>query len=352
MAIPKISFGIIVLNGQPFTHYCLKSLYTFAHEIIIVEGASYSAKEVATADGHSKDDTLNVIRNFIKNHDPLKKVTLVTAEDQGHPNGFWPGEKDQQSQAYAARATGDYLWQVDIDEFYMPQEMNRVIMLLQQDPTISGMSFKTKTFWGSTDVTVDGPFLLRGAEIYQRLFKWGKGYRYATHRPPTVLDEQGVDVMKKNFLHGTHLAKKHAIYMLHYSLLFPKQVKEKAEYYQRLKQYDYQPMEWYKQAYRQLNWPFRYHNVYLHRSWLLRYLGGTPDEVSNMIADIKNKKYDCLLREDTDVKKLLGSWRYQLNRTFWQLFWPYESSVFRVKKAIQKRIMRLLKRCHLVTKVN
>ena len=44
---------------------------------------------------------------------------MVTAEECGHENGFWPGEKDEQSRAYAARATGDYLWQVDVDEFYL-----------------------------------------------------------------------------------------------------------------------------------------------------------------------------------------------------------------------------------------
>ena len=46
------------------------------------------------------------------------KITIITAEDEGYPDGFWPGEKLEQSQAYAKRATGNYLWQVDIDEFY------------------------------------------------------------------------------------------------------------------------------------------------------------------------------------------------------------------------------------------
>ncbi len=36
--MPKVTFGIIVLNGEPFTRYCLRSLYPFAHEIIVVEG--------------------------------------------------------------------------------------------------------------------------------------------------------------------------------------------------------------------------------------------------------------------------------------------------------------------------
>ena len=36
--LPRVTFGIIVLNGEPFTRYCLRALYAFAHEIIVVEG--------------------------------------------------------------------------------------------------------------------------------------------------------------------------------------------------------------------------------------------------------------------------------------------------------------------------
>ena len=35
----KITFGIIVLNGEPFTRYCIRALYPHAHEIIVAEGA-------------------------------------------------------------------------------------------------------------------------------------------------------------------------------------------------------------------------------------------------------------------------------------------------------------------------
>ena len=40
-ASPRVTFGIIVLNGEPFTRYCLRSLYPFAHQIIVVEGGHH-----------------------------------------------------------------------------------------------------------------------------------------------------------------------------------------------------------------------------------------------------------------------------------------------------------------------
>ena len=58
--LPKITFGIIVLNGEPFTRYCLRALYPFAHEILVVEGAA----PVATPDGRSTGGTLETLYRF------------------------------------------------------------------------------------------------------------------------------------------------------------------------------------------------------------------------------------------------------------------------------------------------
>ena len=105
---PRISFGIIVLNGEPFTKYCLRQLYPHAYEIIVVEGGSRKAIDEAP-EGHSTDGTLEALYEFKAQEDPEDKIQIITRDD------FWT-EKDEQSQAYAQVATGDHLWQVDIDE--------------------------------------------------------------------------------------------------------------------------------------------------------------------------------------------------------------------------------------------
>ncbi|MRR39316.1 glycosyltransferase family 2 protein, partial [bacterium] len=156
MSLPRISFGIIVLNGEPFTRYCLRQIYPHAHEIIVVEGAAPGAAASATQEGHSADGTLDVLMHFKKEEDPENKLTIITAEDEGHPDGFWPGEKDEQSRAYAKRATGDYLWQVDIDEFYRTGDMEMIIDWIGKDPSISGISFRWKNFWGGFRYLADG----------------------------------------------------------------------------------------------------------------------------------------------------------------------------------------------------
>ena len=196
----------------------------------MVEGAAPGARNIATPDGHSRDGTLEALRRFKAEEDPDGKVVIVTAEDAGHPDGFWPGEKDEQSRAYATRATGNYLWQVDIDEFYLADDMERVMAMLVADPTIEAMTFRQITFWGGLEYVCDGWYLRRGAAYYHRLFRWRPDYTYATHRPPTVLDETGRDLRTGRWLDASATVAA-GIHLYHYSLLLPKQVIEKCDYY-------------------------------------------------------------------------------------------------------------------------
>jgi glycosyltransferase involved in cell wall biosynthesis len=329
---PRITFGIIVLNGEPFTRYCLRSLYPFAHEIIVVEGGHTDARSVCTPDGHSIDGTLETLHRFKREEDPENKVQIVTRE------GFWP-KKDElgrdrtpQSRAYAERATGDYLWQVDIDEFYRPSDMEKIIQMLADDPSISAVSFKTFTFWGRPDYVADGWILRRGADEFHRLFKWGPGYRYVTHEPPTVVNEKSEDLRDIHWVRGKSLAAR-GISMYHYALLFPWQVRQKVKVYEHEKSRDTpEIVEWANRGYFVLGSPYRIHNNYLYPSWLRRFRGEHPPDVLTMMDDVSSGKVKAEVRQVGDVEKLLHTWWYPfgvlglkiLNRPsqFWDWLWP------------------------------
>lgn len=187
LSLPKITFGMIVLNGEPFIRHNLRALYPFAHQIIVVEGASYLAAHAATSDGHSVDGTLRSLDQFRHLEDPEHKLAVVTAEDHGYPSGFWPGEKDEQSQAYACRASGDWLWQVDVDEFYRQQDMRAIVGMLQQElPSMVFFYFKMHMYRSDLQVLGVEPEFCYCQPI-PRLFEWGPDHRYLTHRPPPLL---------------------------------------------------------------------------------------------------------------------------------------------------------------------
>jgi hypothetical protein len=278
--LPRVTFGIIVLNGEPFVRYNLRALYPYAHQIIVVEGAVEGAVGIASPDGHSTDTTLETLRDFKVNEDRDDKVTIITRE------GFW-SEKDEMSQVYAEHATGDYLWQVDIDEFYHPEDIEKVLSMLGGDPSISMVSFKQITFWGGFEIWVDSWYLRSGSEMCHRIFKWGYGYQYITHRPPTVVDDKGQDTRNGNWIHGDNMAEE-GVLMFHYSLLLPKQVQEKCDYYSAAPwaKQARQSRQWAKEAYLELRRPYRVHNVYRYPSWLERFTGTHPPQILAMQADL------------------------------------------------------------------
>ncbi len=339
---PKITFGIIVLNGEPFTRYCLRSLYPYAHEIIVVEGGHEDTKSVCTPDGHSIDGTLESLHKFKAEEDTENKLTIVVRD------GFWPkkdelgNDRTPQSRAYAERATGDYLWQIDIDEFYREEDMERIIRLLQNEPSITSVTFPTHTFWGDINYVSDSWALRRGEKYYHRLFKWSKNYKYLTHEPPTVLDENGIDLRQKHWISGKEMLRK-KIFMYHYSLLFPWQVEQKVKVYQNEKPDDCSGItDWAENNFFRIGNPYRVHNLYLYPSWLKRFRGQHPAQAIKMISDINTGVVKARIRRTDDIEILLNSKKYSIKSFFLKVGDPLDQFIFQLSriKNIPKRLRK------------
>jgi hypothetical protein len=338
---PKISFGIIVLNGEPFTRYCIRALYPHAHEIIIAEGACDGARGIANPGGHSRDGTLEILKELKRVEDPGNKMRIITAEDEGHPDGFWPGEKHEQSRAWAKRATGDYLWQVDIDEFYSDEDILKIKQLLDNDPEITSVSFKQQQFWGGFDYLVDSWLLKRGVEEFHRIFKWGKGFQYISHRPPTINDSYGTDVRKIKWLRAKQ-TKELGIYLYHYSFVFPKQVHEKADYYKNAEWAQRKKADWWaNEVFMKLEDPFSVFSVYWDISWLKRFKGKHPAQILLLINDIKTGKVLLKVRQTNDIEKLLRNPVYKLRKAIYIMLNPVEEIYSRYRKAAKRKFKKL-----------
>jgi len=337
----QITYGIIVLNGEPFTRYTLRAIYPYAHQIIVVEGACPAARGVATQDGHSLDETLTTLRRFQAEEDPAHKLIIVTAEDEGHLDGFWPGEKDEMSQAYAKRATGNYLWQVDVDEFYHEDDMPIILACLLEG--IDAISFPTLSFWGGIAYIDDGEYMrTQNAREFHRLFAWRACYRYTTHRPPTVIDDIGVNLREKHW-YPARTMERRGIYMYHYSMLLPKQVREKCAYYSRVDWATFNAMEaWADEVFFALKRPYAVCNVLgKPLSWLMRYHGKHPAQIYAMVEAIKGGEHpDISFRPTDDIEGLLSSSRYRFGRTLrilLVLLLPLKNSLVRFAVSILKK---------------
>jgi glycosyltransferase involved in cell wall biosynthesis len=229
----RLTIGMIVLNGEPFIEYSLRAIYDFADEIIVVEGAVESAMLAANPDGSSCDRTVEIVRNL---PDPDSKITLV--------QGRWR-DKLEQSNAYLKHATGDHVWQVDSDEMYLPEDIEQIKQMLEDDPGITVVSFYCRPFWHNLSTQLVGP---PWETVYYRVFKHVPGARFTSHRPPTVVGADGRDLSSVRLVRANEIRRR-GIFMFHYSFVDPAQVKQKIEYYRRLGLACAGPPDWYERVY-------------------------------------------------------------------------------------------------------
>ena len=212
----KIAFGIIVFNGNYVLKEVLESIYPYANQILIAEGPVKFWQNEGY--NRSTDGTINIIKNF---PDPDGKIKVVYGQYE---------EKDEQCNAYMQHITGDndYIWNVDSDEVFKPEDIETVIDLLEKEKYTS-VGFKSLSFYGGFDRYLTG--FEENAEFI-RIRKVYPGSYWATHRPPTIA-HQITNVLPEKHLDYNHLADQHGVRMYHYSYVFPDQVRQKIHYYKQ-----------------------------------------------------------------------------------------------------------------------
>lgn len=212
----KISFGMIVFNGDYVLKENLESIYPFAHEIVISEGpvAHYQKQGFK----ESTDDTLNIIKNF---PDPDRKIKLI--------QGPW-SNKDSMCHAFLKPMTGDYVWHVDSDEIYKPEDMQKVIEYLEKNKdSCYSMSFKLCSFYGGFKRQISGFEETFEVHRIKKIIP-GKS-RWLTHRPPTMIWPPTGKKCREMGHVNHNVTDKWGIRIFHYSFVFPTQVKAKTKYY-------------------------------------------------------------------------------------------------------------------------
>ncbi len=173
---PRISVCYIVCNEAEFLEYSIASIYDFADEIIIVEGAVEAYAHAANEDGSSKDQTVERIKGY---PDFENKITFVQKK------GGWK-DKEEQRSAYMQHITGDWLLQVDGDEVYKKKDLQRLLSMVQKDRKLMGVTFPLLNFWHNFRTVVRGGQW----ELQQnRFYRIKTGHNYKTHHQ--IHDKEG-----------------------------------------------------------------------------------------------------------------------------------------------------------------
>ncbi|MHA2275255.1 MAG: glycosyltransferase family 2 protein [Candidatus Kariarchaeaceae archaeon] len=213
----KISYIMVVLNGMPYIQAALKSIYKSAYQIIIIEGSVEKCAFAANKDGSSQDGTVEYIKSF---SDPDNKIKLI--------QGSWPEKCEMQNRALM-EVRGDYVWLVDSDEVYKEDDIEKIVLILENNPNVYRVDIPTLHFWKGYDYVIDTAEIPR---MYTpRILKNIPPCYFTTHRPPTLFYHK---------LNATTVDLKHldksvlveaGIYMYHYSYVTEPQVFQKLMLY-------------------------------------------------------------------------------------------------------------------------
>ena len=162
--IPKVTAGIMVFEGADYLEYAVKSLYSYLHQIIIVEGAVKGFSRNYKSD----DGTLDIIKK-LKQNDIMGKIEVV------EKGTFWKDKIEKQNEI-AKRVTGEYYVKLDADEIWDEESFFDVIRMFQEDPELYVVKMPFIHFWlNFKTVAKDAGGKWSGSK-HPRVWKWKKEF--------------------------------------------------------------------------------------------------------------------------------------------------------------------------------
>lgn len=204
----KICFQMLVFQSNYVLSECLKSILPYGRVVVCEGPVAYWQQRGYTT---STDGTNEVLHRLLS--------------DENIVHGRWV-EKDEMMNAVLHLIPGDttHVWMVDSDEVWSSPCIEKIMPILDNYDSVS---FRPYSFYGGFD-----RYMCGFEEDYEwhRIQRWYPGAKWGTHRPPTVNAPDGKPWREHR--HLNHMATdKMEVRFYHYSYVFPKQMKDKAEYY-------------------------------------------------------------------------------------------------------------------------
>lgn len=176
-----ISFCTPVLDGMPWIakHIDVFSKLTVPWRWIIVEGVSDNVHCTSWCNKLpprlSRDGTTEYLDGL---KDP--RVTVLRRE-------LWPGKAAMFNEALALVKDDCFVWQVDADEIWTPEQITAVVNLFEKRPEANCAYFWCKFFLGP-DIIVANHDSWSNNPLYEwkRVWRFKPGMKFITHEPPVM----------------------------------------------------------------------------------------------------------------------------------------------------------------------
>lgn len=211
----RLEVVTIVLDGLPwlaaiYTELCRTQVAWHWH---IVEGACSNAHCSRWMQNQpprlSKDGTTSFLDAIA--HDPRVSV---------YRKKSWDGKLEMVNEPLPHIKTDCVLLQVDSDELWSADQLQRITYLFDDDPELMNARFHCRYFVGPGLICTDEG---RDSE-WLRAWRFKPGMRWVSHEPPNLAGNTGKSMHRKE-------TKELGLVFDHYSWCLPKQVEQKQALY-------------------------------------------------------------------------------------------------------------------------
>lgn len=222
---PRLVQCIQMLNEEEFAPLVLKSIYDQVDRILVIEGAVANNPR-STSDGHSIDKTRDVLADFKKNHDPKKKIVVISI------NKHWKNLEEMKQTFLDMSIPGDWILINDADEIYKPEDIVRLREAIELNPHICEVVPTFLHFYRDFNhLAVPGP---EWQMQHQRIFKYVRGMKYNSH--PVVTDPAGHCTYFSGHYQHRRAMLRQPFFIYHYGYArsnMDEIMKAKQEYYEK-----------------------------------------------------------------------------------------------------------------------
>jgi ADP-heptose:LPS heptosyltransferase len=199
----KIEFFTIVYNGQPWIRgqaEFFRRLGGVDWRWHVVEGLAEHVKDTAwckeaggrISDFENRNSNLSTdgTREFL---DGLKKEfgdkISIYRPPEAEP---WPGKKAMIDCFLPELEEGCLLWQLDVDEFWKPDQVRQILAEFKKRPELTAGWFDCDYYFG-WDRCSSRPGVFGNFREYEwlRLWRYQKGDSWGSHEPPALMREVG-----------------------------------------------------------------------------------------------------------------------------------------------------------------
>jgi hypothetical protein len=124
---PRFIQCVQMHNEAEFAEIVLGSIYDEVDQIIVIEGAVANRLN-STDDGHSTDDTIEIVQRFRKEKDPDNKIMFIKI------NKPWADLEEMKNTFLQMCMPGDWIIINDADELYRPEDIRRLRRAIDLNP--------------------------------------------------------------------------------------------------------------------------------------------------------------------------------------------------------------------------